>query len=146
MKAANLERAVANPNENWMAAKLGVGWTRQAVRGYRIFDFWHHGLGCAVEVDGPEHDRAYDNYRDEYVFRRSGVIVLRVRNKCEEDAKTVIATIRRLDTHKDRRAKLGILGGKKQKRHMSSQPYSHSELMFVEFLREQYNHTPYWMT
>ncbi len=35
-------------------------WTRQSVWGYRIFDFWCHEKGIAVEIDGLTHDKDYD--------------------------------------------------------------------------------------
>lgn len=92
----NLRVALRNPNENWMAAHLagtGLRWTRQAVWGKRIFDFWCSALGIAVEVDGPEHRPAWDAFRDEQDHRISGILVLRVRNRHEGDAAAVLATL-----------------------------------------------------
>lgn len=96
----NAARVVAN--EDWMATKL-PRWTRQAEWGYRLFDFWNARLGCAVEVDGPEHDPNYDQYRDEWAFRRSAIVVLRVRNRNEQDADHAILTIGKLGTWIDRK-------------------------------------------
>jgi very-short-patch-repair endonuclease len=110
-KDQNLTRALSNSNENWLFARLeatGFKWTRQATWGYRIFDFWCHELGIAVESDGPEHDRQYDAHRDEYNLRRSGVLVLRVRNKNEEDVAVAISAIAEAKTWRDRRARLGL--------------------------------------
>jgi very-short-patch-repair endonuclease len=101
-------------------AKTGKKWTRQAMWGYRIFDFWCAELGLVVEVDGATHKIEYDNYRDEYNYRRSGIVVLRVPNFCEESAKLALDVIASAETWKERRLKLGIFGSKKQKRHLVS--------------------------
>lgn len=135
MKEINIKRALSNANENWMHTKLGSGWTRQPRWGYRIFDFWNHSLGCAVEVDGGEHDRGYDNYRDEYNFRRSGIVVLRVRNKNEEDASDVLRAISKLGDHSGRKEVMGIKSSsKKTRRVLSSLDFNKENLMFVDFL------------
>lgn len=118
-KEQNLARALTNKNENWMADLLvttGLKWTRQAQWGYRIFDFWCAHLGVAVEVDGAEHREDYDAYRDEYNFRRSGIVVLRVRNKSEEDAAIALASIREQTPWKDRREVMGLNAGSKKAR------------------------------
>jgi very-short-patch-repair endonuclease len=70
----NLSSALKNPNENAMAdllATTGYVWSRQATWGFRVFDFWCHKLGCAVEVDGIQHD--------------SGIVVLRAWNNNATD-------------------------------------------------------------
>lgn len=145
MKALNISKCVTNENENLVWSKLSKGWTRQAVRGYRIHDFWNHELGCAIEVDGTEHDREYDNYRDEYNFRRSGVLVLRVRNRNMEDLDSVLATISKLTDVRTRKEKLGITGNTKQSRRtLSSLPYDKTKPMFLDFLVQEYHHYPYW--
>lgn len=118
-KDQNIGRSLRNPNENWMALKLNATvrkWTRQATWGMRLFDFWCAELGIAVEVDGPEHREDYDAYRDEYNFRRSGIVVLRVRNLNEEDAEKALAAISREVTWKERREALGIHKGSKKDR------------------------------
>lgn len=101
-----------NENENWCKAilkkEIKGRWTRQALWGYRMFDFWNSTIGCAVEVDGPEHRAEYDFYRDLYVYLRSGVVVVRIRNKNEQDAKDAISFIKKLDPWKERRDRLGI--------------------------------------
>jgi very-short-patch-repair endonuclease len=97
--------------ETWMANKLagtGYKWTRQAVWGWRIFDFWCHTIGVAVEVDGPEHDAAKERERDDYNFQRSGIVVLRVPNWNEQEAATVLAGISTAETWNERRAALGL--------------------------------------
>jgi very-short-patch-repair endonuclease len=107
----NRAKAKINRNEQWMArllAATGLAWTPQATWGYRLYDFWCHGIGIAIEVDGDEHDPDYDDYRDEYNFRRSGVVVLRVRNGNEEDAAAVLALIPKLGTWEERRARFSL--------------------------------------
>lgn len=116
----NAIRARSNRAENWMAERLietGLKWTRQAQWGYRIFDFWCHKIGCAVEVDGSSHDgqRAYDAYRDRYNFLRSGIIVIRVQNFDEDGAKAAISKIRRMQTWRDRKVEMGIVGKDRRK-------------------------------
>lgn len=91
-----------------MLKTTGRKWTSSATWGYRIFDWWCHELGIAVEVDGPEHNKDYDAYRDEYNFRRSGIIVLRVRNRNEDDALRALSQIAVSDSWTDRRIKMGI--------------------------------------
>jgi very-short-patch-repair endonuclease len=110
-QSQNKTKSFSSPNENWMSTKLKTTpykWTRQAVWGYRVFDFWSSHIGVAVEVDGKEHDVAYDAYRDEYNFRRSGIIVLRVRNGNDEDAAVAIEAISQIGDWKERRSKMGL--------------------------------------
>lgn len=118
-KEQNLARALTNKNENWMAdllATTGLKWTRQAQWGYRRFDFWCAHLGVAVEVDGAEHREDYDAYRDEYNFRRSGIIVLRVRNLSAEDAAAALEAIGKQSPWKERRVAMGLNTGSKKAR------------------------------
>lgn len=74
----------ANRTENAVAKILGENssmiWRRQKQWGVRIFDFWCHQKGVAIEMDGPEHNEAYDRKRDEYVLGRSAIIVIRFKN------------------------------------------------------------------
>jgi len=53
---------------------------QQIIQGF-IVDFYCHGLGLAVELDGDVHDRQgdYDANRDEALAAR-GIRVLRIRN------------------------------------------------------------------
>jgi very-short-patch-repair endonuclease len=121
-KAQNTAKALKNTNENWFADKLKDStkkWSRQAVWGCRIFDFWCHELGVAIEIDGPEHNKKKDAYRDEYNYRRSGIIVLRVRNKNEEDAAQALEEVSKSLPWKDRRKDLGLNAKtKKGRRHL----------------------------
>ena len=75
-------------------------WSRQSTWGYRLFDFWCKELGVVIEVDGPEHDQEYDSYRDEYNFRRSGIVVLRIQNHDERELEETIKLIPNPATHK----------------------------------------------
>lgn len=113
LRAECLKNSLANKNENWFAEKLKsakLGMTRQAIWGYRIFDFWNGGKGVAIEIDGPEHDEKYDRYRDLYNYLRSGIVVLRVRNMNEDDAHEAISLYKSLGTHGARKKALGIKG------------------------------------
>jgi len=112
----NLKLCLSSRAEEWMLQKLkttGLKWTRQAQWGYRLFDFWCAKLGCAIEVDGSEHDADYDEYRDEYNFRRSGIIVIRVQNFDESSAEMALRLISQLGPHSDRKQELGISGNTK---------------------------------
>lgn len=144
MKILNVKSSARNVNENWMARKLDESWSRQVIKGFRIFDFWNHKLGVAIEIDGLEHDRDYDNYRDEYNFRRSGIIVLRVRNMNEADAEKVLLVLSKLTDHGTRKQVLGISGNTKAaKRSLSITQYDKNKLLFVDFLATM-QHDPYW--
>lgn len=118
--------------ELWMQRHLletGHTWKPQAMWGYRIFDFWCHRLGTAVEVDGKEHIKDYDKYRDEYNFRRSGIVVLRVRNFHDADKDSALVKIAALGDWRSRKKSLGIAGKTKaQRRSLASQAFIESKL------------------
>lgn len=93
MVKINKKACKKNDAENWMYRKLvqtGLKWTRQAQWGYRIFDFWNAELGIAVEVDGLSHNKKYDSIRDSYNYKKSGILVLRVKNFDEKGASRII--------------------------------------------------------
>lgn len=117
-KSQNKKQCLNSAAESWMAELLKKNtahkWTRQIIWGYRLFDFWNHILGVVVEVDGPEHRKDYDAYRDEYAFRRSGIVVLRVRNWNEEDASAALKFIAKANTAIERKIELGIKGNDKK--------------------------------
>lgn len=109
-KMENLERCKLSAAERWMNKKLKeteYKWTRQAQWGYRLFDFWNHKLGIAIEVDGPEHRHDYDLYRDNHNYSNSGIVVLRVKNFNEDEAAKVIEKISTSETWNERRLKMG---------------------------------------
>ena len=110
-QSQNMSRALTNANENWMRdilEKTGHKWTRQAQWGFRLFDFWNHSLGIAVEVDGLEHNKSYDSSRDEYNYQTSGIVVLRVGNLNRDDADKAVAYITSSCTWNERRSELGL--------------------------------------
>ena len=139
-KHQNLARAKENPNENWMWEKLQEtehSWSRQAVWGKRVLDFWCHDLGVAIEVDGPEHDEGYDNFRDEYNFRRSGIVVLRIRNRNEEDAEQVLNSLQHIAEWKERRSRLGLEANTKAgKRRLADLPYDKDDRLHDRYLTD----------
>lgn len=107
----NLVNCKKSDAEQWMLAKLkktGHKWKRQAQWGWRLFDFWNYKLGIAVEVDGPEHDKALDAERDMDNWEVSRILVIRVRNFNEADAKAAIEKIANAETWNDRRAAAGL--------------------------------------
>lgn len=114
MRGRQIENKAAsarNQNESWFATKLNETaekWTRNAQWGYRLFDFWSHELGIAVEVDGKEHDPNYDGYRDKYNYLRSGIVVLHVRNRNEGDAALALRFIAKSESWVARRHRLGL--------------------------------------
>lgn len=109
----NLKRAAWLKAENEFMQKFliptGIKFSRQAQWGYRLFDFWVHDKGVAIEIDGPEHNRGYDAHRDLYNFLRSGIIVLRVRNFHVEDSVAAAKNLVAECSWHDRRACLGLL-------------------------------------
>lgn len=110
-KSENVKQSQKSKAEAWMAGRIqetGIRWTRQAQWGHRLFDFWSAALGIAVEVDGPEHDAAYDLYRDEYNFRRSAIVVVRVPNFSDEDASKAVGFIRNERTWNERKTYLKV--------------------------------------
>lgn len=110
-KTENLMRAKKNRNENWMLEKLertGLKWSRQSRWGFRLFDFWCHPLGIAVEVDGPEHNAKKDAAIDKVHLHRYGILVLMVRNRDEKEAEIAIEKIMRLELWQERRIAHGI--------------------------------------
>ena len=132
----NRANCIKNENERWFLDKLGktaYKWTQQAQWGYRIFDFWSFELGVAIEIDGSEHKVDNDHYRDEYNFRRSGIVVLRVRNRNEEDAALALGLIEKLGTWHTRRSQLGLnVPTKKGRRKLAELPVYPS--LLKEFL------------
>ncbi len=106
-------RAICSTNkaENWFKTKLfttGRKWTRQARWGFRIFDFWNHELGLAIEIDGPEHNYNEDLIRDQKEWVRSRILIFRVKNFNEAEAFHVIYFIKTCSTWNERREFAGM--------------------------------------
>lgn len=109
LRAINLARVVPAEEWAWKAiCKTKGQWTRQAVWGCRIFDFFSIKRGIAVEIDGATHNATYDAIRDKYNYIRSGILVLRVRNWNEADLAIAIAEINRGETRKERKKRVRI--------------------------------------
>lgn len=107
----NIKNSKFNKNELWMNEKLktlGMKWSRQSRWGYRIFDFWNHYKGIAVEVDGLEHKKEYDAYRDKANLITSGILVIRVKNMDEDDANNALDLIRKSSCWNARREAFGL--------------------------------------
>ena len=114
-------RAVAGriPAQKWMAQKLegtGLKWSQQCQWGFRIFDFWCAEKGIALEIDGPTHNKDYDNYRDSYNYHRSAIVVLRIPNFNEQTADAAILQCQNAMTWKARRQLLGVTTAKRKLR------------------------------
>jgi very-short-patch-repair endonuclease len=95
--------------EDWAFQKLketNHKWTRQAIWGCRLFDFWSSKLGIAVEIDGLTHNKNYDKARDQYNFYRSGILVLRVENYNESQMELALAEIEKADDWQTRKRKM----------------------------------------
>lgn len=112
-KAQNRAKIPFIRSENWFEREYlsqlegpRLKYSRQAAWGYRIWDFWFHQLGVAIEIDGPEHKPSYDRYRDTYNLLRSGIIVLRAKNFDAASSERAIEDVRRECTWKERRTAL----------------------------------------
>ena len=117
LQRINRSRTKHNACENWAAAILESGplkWKRQSRWGCRLFDFWCHAKGVAIELDGPEHRPEYDAVRDRFVFERSGIIVIRVKNFDESGLRLAIARAADALRWKHRRANMGLEGKTKR--------------------------------
>jgi len=115
MQQQNKKMSKENKNENKADRLLkkylpDVKFSRQSRWGYRIFDFWSAKYGIAIELDGSEHNPNYDYYRDEYNFRRSGILVLRMKNShIDKGIKEIADIFFNFKEWKDRRLTLGII-------------------------------------
>lgn len=100
-REVNMKKSEKNINENLVMSYLpskikgkDITWERQYIFGYRILDFYCPQLKIAIEVDGIEHNKDYDSYRDEYLFRVEGVVTFRVRNQNIPDIEKVLNTLK----------------------------------------------------
>lgn len=85
----------------------GYSWNRKIIWGHRLYDFWCADLGVVVQIDRPDQNDADEAYWDEYVYRRSGIIVLRVDNG--RDLDNALAVIARAEPWSQRRERNGRL-------------------------------------
>ena len=107
----NIDRSKKNKAENWFNEKLSNSrykFKRQRRWGYRIYDFWNHILGVAIEIDGWSHDPIWDAKRDKHDFERSRIIIVRVGNFNEEDAYKALEYIHMAETWNQRRTAAGM--------------------------------------
>lgn len=107
----NIERSKTNKAENWFDEKLKKckhKYKRQRRWGYRIYDFWFHKLGLAVEIDGETHIKRWDELRDKQDFERSRIIVLRIPNFDEAEAYKALHYIQHSETWNERRLAAGM--------------------------------------
>lgn len=113
-QAAALETCDKDPGEAWVRSKLWAidwAWTRKAIWGCRLFDFWYPTLGIAVQVDKEGQDDEAEAYADEYNYRRSSILVLRVEPFNEDDMNRALEALKIAELWKERRARLGNLIG-----------------------------------
>lgn len=93
--------------ENYLN-QTNMTWTFQARWGWRLFDFWNHKKGIAIEVDGPEHNKFKDLIKDEIEIKRSAIITIRVKNF---DSDSSMRAIEKIISEKDwntRRMQAGL--------------------------------------
>ena len=106
-----MTRAEKWAHENYLS-KTGLKWTREAAWGFRLFDFWNHALGVAVEIDGPEHNSELDRWRDHKEWERSRIIVIRIKNFNEIDGQKFLEQIKTIKPWTERRKTAGMFRGK----------------------------------
>lgn len=85
--------------------------TRQARWGNRFYDFWVHDKFSAIEIDGPEHIRSFDEMRDRYNYIRSGILVFRAKNFDDRRVIEIMRMINASRTLSHRKEILGIGSG-----------------------------------
>lgn len=109
-KDVNSQSSLRNKNENrfceLLETKTNLKFSRQAIWGRRIFDVWVDRLGLAFEIDGNEHVERIDKYRDEWIFRRSGIVVIRVKNPLVDRFFENLPNFETIGTWKSRRERL----------------------------------------
>ena len=110
-KQQNIVKSRYSKAETWAKAHLQMTnykWTRQAIRGWRIFDFWNHTLGIAVEIDGTEHDKNHDLIRDTENWETSRILIIRVNNFDDIGMTKALETIKLSQTWNERRLQAGF--------------------------------------
>ena len=110
-KQQNLILSRYSKAESWAETRLKLTkykWTRQAIWGWRIFDFWNHTLGIAVEIDGVEHDKGNDLISDTKNWETSRILVIRVNNFDDAGMAKALDTIASSNTWNERRLQAGL--------------------------------------
>jgi len=95
--------------ENWADGILRASrlkWTRKAIWGCRLFDFWNVRKGVAIELDGPKPDAGDEE--DRHARERSGIAVFRVKSFDESQLRLVMSQAESLEDWGIRRERLGI--------------------------------------
>jgi len=95
--------------DNWADGVLRTGclkWTRKAIWGCRLFDFWNARKGVAIELDGPKSDAGQEE--DRHARERSGIAVYRVTSFDEAQLRSVMSEAEGSDDWAVRRERLGI--------------------------------------
>lgn len=103
-------RCANDPEELQVLRELestGYRWARKAILWHRLLDFWNAELGIVVQIDRARQDDADEAYWDEYAYRRSSILVLRIDNR--KDLDEAVETIKTAELWNDRRARLGKL-------------------------------------
>lgn len=95
-KHENLSRFVKAEQQVYAQLLIeGLKPTRQACWGLKIMDFWFANSAIRVEVDGRTHDKIVDYVTDEWFFRKSGIITLRIPNYDDNSLSSAIHVIKK---------------------------------------------------
>lgn len=89
--------------ENYLQNRSSYKWSFQARWGFRLFDFWCHTLGCAIEIDGSEHNSELDFQKDQKEWNRSRIITIRIHNFDEKDAEQCVEKLKSISSWNERR-------------------------------------------
>ena len=98
-------QSAVNQNENQVRDALrcaGIKFSRNSQFARRFVDFYIHLLGACIEVDGPEHNKEYDELRDIWLFKQ-GILVFRMKNGDSKRLDDIISQIKRCSSAADRR-------------------------------------------
>lgn len=104
-----------NANENQVfhaLAAAGLRFSRNSQFARRFVDFYIHAHGACIEVDGREHDSAYDELRDKWLFKQ-GILVFRMKNGDSQRLVEIIQAIKGCSPARIRRSKISAKFAKK---------------------------------
>ena len=108
--------SMSNESANWADGILrtsSLQWTRKAIWGCRLFDFWNAKKGVAVELDGPKPDAGDEE--NLHARERSGIAVYRLKSFDEAHLRSVMSEAEHLEDWAVRRDRLGITSKSKRK-------------------------------